>query len=105
MSNSDSKRVEIRISLAQPAILDKTINAITKWKARRRHSHLQPRTVDYRELPNPPLEEKHSSRLPTEIYEQILSWVGFDILLYPAQVDRLKHRSHFLEYFRFVEFE
>ena len=104
-----SRRVEIRISLPQPALIDKTLHAITKWKARR-HSHRNPKlnpdnTFD-RASPSstskPPLYS-NASRLPTEIYEQILAAVGYDILLLPHQVNRLKFPEHFREYFKFVD--
>ena len=106
MSNADSKRVEIRISLPQPAIIDKTLNAINKWKSRRRHSQRLPITsIGEADNEKSNTVQKNPSRLPTEIYEQILAAVGYDILLVPLQVDRLKNRGHFLEYFRFVEFK
>jgi hypothetical protein len=111
MSNPESKRVEIRISLPQPAIIDRTINAITKWKTRRRHSQRQPAAGPEGLDDHGQYIKKHTtpvqnpSRLPPEIYEQILAAVGYDILLLPLQIDRLKTRGHFLEYIRFVEFK
>jgi hypothetical protein len=104
-----SRRVEIRISLPQPALIDKTLNAITKWKARRhshRNSKLNPGNTFDRSSPSstskPPLYS-NASRLPTEIYEQILAAVGYDILLLPHQVNRLKFPEHFREYFKLVD--
>jgi hypothetical protein len=107
----DSKRVEIRISLPQPAIIDKTIHAINKWRTRRyRHrrtrtalpSNTEPTGHPSRAVPN---LTPNPSRLPTEIYEQILRNVGHDILLLPSQLDRLKFPRHFLSYFQFVDFK
>ena len=109
----ESKRLEIRISLPQPAIIDKTINAITKWKARRT-SHRHSKSLS----PTKPVEEvclysptevrntiqTNAARLPTEIFEQVLAAVGYDISLHPHQLDRLKFPSHFLSYFQFVDF-
>jgi len=111
----ESKRLEIRISLPQPALIDKTINAITKWKARRtslRRSkslspHTSPEHTTSRESPDTllrPALEYNAARLPTEIFEQVLAAVGNDISLHPPQLDRLKFPSHFLSYFQFVDF-
>src|SRR5579859_7249369 len=109
----ESKRLEIRISLPQPAIIDKTINAITKWKARRtshRHSKsLSPTKLVEEVCLDSPTEVRNtvrpnSARLPTEIFEQVLAAVGYDISLHPHQLDRLKFPSHFISYFQFVDF-
>lgn len=105
--------MEIRISLPQPAIIDRTINAITKWKARRT-SHRNSKSLS----PTTTLEvtdldtgtevkstiQTNSARLPTEIFEQVLAAIGYDISLHPHQLDRLKFPSHFLSYFQFVDF-
>jgi hypothetical protein len=106
MEDTDSKRVEIRISLTLPVIIDKTLNAFNKWKPGRRHSQkLSITNASQGDAQDPSPIQNNPSRLPIEIYEHILAAVGYDILLVPLQLDRLKNRGHFLEYFRFVEFK
>jgi hypothetical protein len=111
----ERKRVEIRISLPQPAIIDKTISAICKWKTRRNASRLSKSIATSTRSPetvssgNTVPETKKTltpnlSRLPTEIYEQVLAAVGYDISLLPHQLDRLKFPQHFLSYFKYVDF-
>src|SRR5262249_54351796 len=110
------RHVEIRISLPQAAIIDKTINTLSKWKqARGRILRLSksrrlssPNSTESCST-SPPAKEAatvvpNSSSLPVEIYEQILATVGYDIALLPPQLDRLKLPSHFLSYFQFVDF-
>ena len=108
LMDSDSKRMEIKISISQPAIIDKTLTALNKWKARR-HSHKRPKSTllgvppefrqsDFAPPPKP-------SRLPMELYDQILSSLGYDIRLLPTQLDGLKLPGHFRSYFLFVNSE
>lgn len=101
--------MEIRISLPQPAIIDKTISAISKWKARRASKSITKTSPETSLSGNmaPEIKRIHTpnmSRLPTEIYEQILETVGYDISLLPHQLDRLKFPQHFHSYFKYVEF-
>lgn len=105
-----SKRVEIRISLPQPAIIEKTFHAITNWKARRhKNAQINPEKRNKHSptssISQPLLIHSNASRLPTEIYEQILAAIGYDILLLPHQVTRLKFPENFREYFQFVDFK
>lgn len=113
MAVMDSKRVEGRVSLSQPAIIDKTKNVITKWKAKRnahRRSNNSRASLDGESVsgnksgPVSITFAANVSRLPTEIYEQILAAVGYDIPLLPQQLDRLKFPYHFFSYFQFVDY-
>lgn len=102
----DPKQVEGKVALPQPAI-HKTLHALTKWTRRspRRQSRCHPHHPHH-QLPfhtTPPATDR-ASRLPTEIYEQILASVGYDIPLYPHQLDRLKFPEHFRSYFQYVDF-
>jgi hypothetical protein len=105
--NPNPKRLEIKISLPQPAIIDKTIHALTKWKGRR-HRDSKHTIIRYFDEPDSHSKSKKAlvanpSRLPNEIYEQILASVGHDIPLIPHHIDRLKYPEHFHKYFQFVD--
>ena len=95
------------MSLSQPAIIDKTIHALTKWKGRR---HRDSKSFVLRPIDNHELHSRRTkglianpSRLPNEIYEQILASVGYDIPLIPNHIDRLKYPEHFHKYFQLVD--
>ena len=108
----ESKRLEVRTSSSQAAIIDRTIHAIAKWRTRR-HSQRRSRIGDQERVHAPRIAERanetsksaNCSSLPTELHEQILASVGYDIPLLPNYVDRLKFPEHFREYFQLVDFE
>src|ERR1700737_3739032 len=105
---TDSKRVEIRITLPQCAIIDRTVNAISKWKERRHSERLSasmnsadPIGLKLSNREATPRLGTNASRFPMEIYEQILEAVGNDIQLLPSQL--LKSPGHYLSYFQSVD--
>jgi hypothetical protein len=94
------------MSLSQTAIIDRTMNVISKWKRRRtgeqparRSKQGSPATPSPEQTPEP---AGSISRLPMELYEQILGEIGYDIPLLPPQLDRLHTIRDFTVYLHSV---
>jgi hypothetical protein len=103
MMHSDPKRAENRNLPPQSAIVDKTLTAFNRWKPWRLSQRVQKSPEPEPPQENQPPPPPKPSRLPTELYEQILASVGHDIPLLPPQLDRQRSPYHFRSYFQSVD--